>query len=103
MSNIKVELKEGNSYLFKITGTIVLPDGSESFVLTDPNKVRHLINTQYYSEYNLKNNQEIICRIDKINCTGKIYIEPEHPHYKLGEPYNFMFYAYIDVTNAPMK
>lgn len=100
MTHNKVELKEGNSYPFKITGTLVLPDGSESFILTDPNKVRHILNSQYYKGYSLKNNQEITCRIDKINCTGKIYIEPEHPHYKLGERYNFRFYTYLDVTNA---
>lgn len=100
MSQQKVELKEGKSYTFKITGTIVLPDGSESFVLSDPNNVKHLLSKQYYRGYNLKNNQEIICRIDKINCTGKIFIEPQHPHYKLGDVYNFRFYTYLDVTNA---
>jgi len=96
----KIELKEGNSYTFKITGTIILPDGSERFVLTDPNSVRHLLKAQYYKDYNFKNNQEITCRIDKINCTGKIYLEPGHPHYKLGEIYNFRFYTYLEVTNA---
>jgi len=100
MSEKKVEFKEGQSYSFKITGTIILPDGSERFVLTDPNNVKHLLNKQYYEAYNFKNNQKITCRIDKINCTGKIYLEPEHPHYKIGETYNFRFYAYVDVTNA---
>jgi len=100
MTQKKVELKEGNSYTFKITGTIILPDGSERFVLTDPNGVKHLLKAQYYKDYNFRNNQEITCRIDKINCTGKIYIEPGHPHYKLGEIYNFRFYTYLDVTNA---
>jgi hypothetical protein len=100
MSHDKVALKEGNSYTFKITGTLVMPDGSESFVLSDPNKVKHLIHKHPYEDYNFKNNQEIICRIDKINCTGKIFIEPEHPHYKLGETYNFRFYTYLDMTNA---
>ncbi len=100
MTQKKVELKEGNSYTFKITGTLILPDGSESFVLMDPNNVKHLLNAQYYEAYGLKNNQEIICRIDKINCTGKIYIEPIHPHYNLGDIYNFRFYTYLDITSA---
>lgn len=93
-SPVKVTLEEGKYYPFTITGSVILPDGSESYILTDINKVKHLLNKGYYRHYQFKLNQQINCRIDKINCTGKIYIEPEHPYYKLGESYEFRFSRY---------
>lgn len=86
---MKVKIKEGKSYPFKISGLVVLPNGNECFILIDPNNVKHLLETKYYLNYKLKPGQTINCRIDKINCTGKIFIEPEHPYYKLGEIYEF--------------
>ena len=69
--------------------------------------------------YHLKTGQTINCRIDKINCTGKIFIEPEHPYYKLGEIYEFplvriekknnladsneIFVVFTDVFNNEIK
>ena len=86
---MKIKIKQGKSYPFKISGLIVLPNGNECFILIDPNKVKHLLETKHYLNYKLKPGQTINCRIDKINCTGKIFIEPEHPYYKLGEIYKF--------------
>ncbi len=47
--------------------------------------------TRYYKKFDFKLGQTIQCRIDKINCNGKIYLEPEHPYYKLGDTYGFPF------------
>lgn len=96
----KIKLEEGKYYPFKISGSVILPDGSECFILTDINSVKHLLYKAYYGKYKLKLNQEINCRIDKINCTGKIYIEPEHPYYKLGNSYSFIFDHFEDIENS---
>lgn len=88
---VNVKLEEGHKYPFKISGIIDLPDGNEYFVLKDPNDVRHLLLTRYYKNFNFQLGQTIQCRIDKINCSGKIYLEPEHPNYKLGRKYDFPF------------
>ena len=94
VTGVKLKLEEGSSYPFKITGKIDLPDGNEYFVLQDPNDVKHLLLTHYYKKFDFKLGQTIQCRIDKINCNGKIYLEPEHPHYMLNHSYEFPFKAY---------
>jgi hypothetical protein len=95
----KPALEEGKYYPFRISGSVVLPDGSECYILSDMNHVKHLLHKAYYSHYDFKHNQEIVCRIDKINCTGKIFIEPEHPVYQPGKSYSFEFSRYHEVIN----
>jgi hypothetical protein len=92
-------LKEGKSYPFRITGIVVLPDGSEYFALSDPNLVKHLLEKKYYENYFFETGQLIECRIDKINCSGKIYIEPLHPLYKVGRRYEFPFVKFTEGSN----
>ncbi len=92
----KTTLEEGSYYPFRVTGSVILPDGDHCFVLTDINGVKHLLYKEYYRSYNLELNREVRCRIDKINCTGKIFIEPEHPFYKLGSTYAFVFDRFIE-------
>ena len=96
VSGFKLKLEEGFTYPFKITGKIDLPDSNEYFILEDPNEVKHLLLTHYYKNFNFKLGQTIQCRIDKINCNGKIYLEPEHPHYKLDHAYDFPFQSIED-------
>jgi len=86
-----LRLREGKVYPFRITGTIELPDGSKYFILSDPNLVKHLLSQKYYENYYFEPGQLIDCRVDKINCNGKIYIEPLHPFYRLGKKYDFPF------------
>ncbi len=99
-SSEKSTLEEGRYYPFKITGSVTLPDGRDCFILTDINQVKHLLYKEYYAQYKFDLNQEVRCRIDKINCAGKIYIEPEHPYYKLGETYSFVFDRYVEVKSS---
>jgi hypothetical protein len=88
-TEISVNIKEGSTYPFKIKGIVNIPDGSECFVLIDPNNVKHLLETRLYVHYQFEVGQTISCRIDKINCNGKIYIEPMHPYYRVGKKYKF--------------
>lgn len=87
-------LREGKVYPFRITGRIELPEGDKYFVLSDPNLVKHLLAEKYYENYCFEPGQLIDCRVDKINCNGKIYIEPLHPFYRLGKKYSFPFVRY---------
>ncbi len=96
----KIVLEEGKYYPFRISGSVVLPDGAECFVLTDVNGVKHLLYKSHYLYYGLELNSEVRCRIDKINCTGKIFIEPEHPFYKLGVAYDFVFDRFLEQDNG---
>jgi len=89
------KLVEGKEYTFTIGKTIVIPgDNVEYIVIIDPYQKKHLLTAALYQNHDLQSGKKIHCRIAKINCNGKIFIEPEHPHYKEGENYDFEFIRY---------
>lgn len=79
-----MELKEGNIFRFKVEKKITLPDG-EYFILLAEFNNKYLLPAKYYSEYNIQIGQEITCSIDKVNCNGKVFLEPENPIYSIGD------------------
>lgn len=81
--------REGEWYNFKVTKVIDLPGSGKQFVLSHESGKKLLLPAQYYDKYNIAVNSTIQCRIDKINCTGQIFIEPAHPVYKTGSTYTF--------------
>ncbi|MCF8296926.1 MAG: hypothetical protein K9J13_05205 [Saprospiraceae bacterium] len=89
MLNVNPKYKESDEVLMKIIKTTTLPDEDIYYVLEDPNGMKYLLPQKYYLNYNLKISQTINCRIDKINCTGNIFFEPQHPVYILNNSYNF--------------
>jgi len=92
---------EGEVHPFKITGFSEIPGTDESFfILINPFGGKHLLKSIHYRHYNLQVNQTINCKIDKINCSGKIYLEPENPIYKEGEIYDFEFISIVDQINS---
>lgn len=82
--NIRMELSEGSTYTFTIEKYISLPDGSYFILFAEFNR-KYLLPAAFYREFKLRIGQKIKCRIDKINCNGKIFLEPEHPLYKAGD------------------
>jgi len=90
----KAKLVEGEVYPFQVKGLVMPGDGLEYLILIDPFGVKHLLEYKAYEEFYLKDKSKIDCRVDKINCTGKIYLEPIHPHYKLNEIYSFKLLGY---------
>ncbi len=82
-------LAEGETYPFHILRTVELDPGELSYVLKDPYGYRFMMPGKYYKAYGFKNGQLIDCRVDKINCKGKIFLEPVHPHYREGQVYAF--------------
>jgi hypothetical protein len=90
------KLIEGRTYPFIVEGMVDHPDGHQYIKMKDPNGVKHLIRSDFYMQYHFREGALVHCRVDHINCTGKIYIEPEHPYYKTGHYYEFPF---REVTN----
>jgi len=90
MSDVHI-FKEGQRFPFTITNKLVIPGTDEvNLILLGPDKKKYLLPEQFYENYNLKVGQIIPCTIDKINCSGKIFLEPDHPYYKIGERYDFL-------------
>ncbi len=83
-------IKVGRSYLFTISGHIFLP-GTHigNWVLTGPGKKKYLLEEQHYTHYHLEIGQRIRCHVDKMNCSGKIFLEPQHPYYIARKTYDF--------------
>ncbi|HDP74842.1 MAG TPA: hypothetical protein ENN49_03050 [Bacteroidales bacterium] len=80
---------EGEWYSFTVTKVIDLPGSGKQFVLTHESGKKLLLPCQFYVKYNISVNSNIKCRVDKINCTGQIFIEPAHPVYRIGGTYSF--------------
>ena len=90
-----VHLVEGETYPFIIHNILQLQDGADYYVLTDINGLKHFMPSFYYLNYGFKIGEEISCKIDRINCTGRIFLEPANPFYKENEIYIFDLESYI--------
>ncbi len=82
-------LEEGKTYRFTIMKTIALSPGEDWYLMKGPGQYKILMPEKYYVKYGFVSGQTVRCRIDKINCTGRIFLEPEHPFYREGEFYPF--------------
>ena len=82
-------LEEGRNYNFKVLKSISLYNDENYFVLEAPSKNKYLLNSSLYKYYNILKNTTIKCKVDKINCNGRIFLEPEHPYLKEGNKYVF--------------
>jgi len=80
----KVILSEGDWFPFRITKFVQLQDNSWYYVLQDINGLKHFMPAGYYKDYGFSIGIQIKCKIDRINCTGRIFLEPEHPYYQEG-------------------
>jgi hypothetical protein len=90
----KIKLEEGLILEFMVQNKVKLQDDLDYYVLEDPNGTRHFIEAGLYSRYNIKTGEQIHCRIDKINCTGRVFLEPLHPYYKEGRLYDFLLLSH---------
>lgn len=91
--------KEGEWYNFKIINQIDIPDKGNQLVLQHSSGRKILLPTDNYVKYNLTIGSSIDCRVDKINCTGQIFMEPKHPYYSIGDVYTFKILAINDKDN----
>lgn len=100
-TNNQYKFNEGEVHSFLINGFTEIP-GTDEFFFILKNKFggKHLLKSIHYNHYNLQVGETIKCRIDKINCSGKIYLEPENPKYKVEETYSFKIKTIIDQINS---
>lgn len=84
-----MKFEEGSWYQFKIDGITTIPDKGEHFILLHDSGRKMLLNAQYYVKYKFCVGDTIECRVDKVNCTGNVFLEPKHPFYIEGYTYNF--------------
>lgn len=85
----KSKFSEGQICEFMYVKDILLDE--EFMVFEDSDKEKYLLPAHYYKSYNLNPNATAKCTITRIDCSGKISFEPEHPYYKIGEIYEFDF------------
>lgn len=91
-----MELKVGEKYQCKIIRLIEVPFDGEFYIIEDPVKNKHLLKAEYFKDYHFKINEIRYFYVDKINCQGRIYFEPEHPVFKLNKKYLFKIVNHID-------
>jgi hypothetical protein len=82
-------LSEGKYFPFKVYNIVQLQDQEWYYILQDINGLKHFLHADHYKHYSFKTGEEITCKVEKINCTGRVYLEPTHPYYKEGEIYDF--------------
>lgn len=82
-------LTEGTYYPFTILKVVTLGPGESYFVMRDPLGYKILMPQKFYNAYGFKVGQTIECRVDKINCNGRMFLEPVHPFYREGQVYTF--------------
>jgi hypothetical protein len=85
-------LIEGMEYSFRVEKLISLPD-ADYFILMDEWGNKYLLPEVYYKNYQIKPGKNILCSVNKINCNGKIFLEPRHPIYTIGMIDSFEIYA----------
>jgi hypothetical protein len=81
--------REGDEYEFAVVKRITTPGNKEFFVIEGPDRRRFLIPVSYYSAYGIETGTSVLCRIDRINCKGEVFIEPRNPWYIEGLTYGF--------------
>jgi hypothetical protein len=89
-------LKEGECHDFRYVKNVTLEDNNKYMIMEDQNGYRYFIEASYYEKYSLTPASVVKCYVDKINCTGRIFLEPEHPVYKRGEVYEFDIHSVND-------
>ncbi len=80
-------MKPGDRDDFILKAIQPFPDGNIYMVLEDVNGLRLIQDYKPYVAYGLKPGAKISCKVDKINCNGKIFLEPQHPWFEEGQNY----------------
>lgn len=93
-----MRLIEGENYNFVLKNQFQMPGTDQIYwVMQDLFGGKHLLPAKFYLSYGFENGAVIKCRLDKINCTGKLFFEPFHPYYDEGKTYDF---GYIGIETG---
>jgi hypothetical protein len=91
-----MKLVEGKEYKFLVGKELKLPDNSKHYLLKGPDSNKYLVPVSRYSHYGIVEGQVIKCRVDRINCKGEVFLEPQNPWYSEGKSYAFV----VDGTDS---
>lgn len=84
-------ITSGKYYDFKIISEKTNPVNKRKYyILEDKDNNRFPLQKKYYLNYRFKIGQVISCHVDRLSAEGYYLLEPEHPHYKIGEKYKFL-------------
>ncbi len=97
---MKGKLVQGEYYDFRVIKKVALGDSSQFWVLEDPFGFRHMLDASYYKKYHIAPEIVLRCKVDKINCTGKIFLEPPHPFYSVGDVCSFPVIGISHIENC---
>lgn len=89
MNSFLMKFEQGIYYTFKILGIIDVPEKGNHYILLHESGRKMLLKREYYVKYNYEIGQDIACKVDKVNCTGQVFLEPRHPFYIEGKEYTF--------------
>ena len=92
--------KTGNIYPFRVVKVVIFSEHERFAVLEGPLHTRHLLDKSLFPNQVFRRNTIIQCRIDKINCSGKIFLEPQNPGYSEGNTYKFTFLHNEIIVNS---
>jgi hypothetical protein len=84
-----VKLREGREYKFMVDKELTMPDESRHFVFIGPDENKYLVPEARYSRYGISPGIEVVCRVDRVNCKGEVFLEPRNPWYTEGQSYDF--------------
>ena len=84
-----LKIREGKEYNFLVEKELTMPDNSRHFIFIGPDKNKYLVPQSRYSNYGISSGSVIKCRVDRVNCKGEVFLEPENPWYKRGRSYDF--------------
>lgn len=82
------QLQIGEMLDFTISKILTIKE-TDFFIFKDTSGVHYMVPTEFYTDYHFTVGQKTKGWVDKINCMGRIFIEPAHPFYKVGEVYEF--------------
>jgi len=94
-----MKYSEGQNIKVTLLKEIGFNDAEKFYLFKTADGDRFLLEKDTYKNYGFESGKEICARIDRINCSGKIFIEPEHPVYKDNQAYLFERVKVISISD----
>jgi hypothetical protein len=99
----QTELKEGQEYEFEVIKLVEINPGENSFLLRGPGNRKFLLPAERYAKYGILTGRSVLCRVDKINCKGEVFLEPKNPWYQENSRYNFEVVEYRAMSGSAIR
>ncbi len=97
------ELAEGQEYEFEVVKMLEIGHGEYSYVLNGPGNRRFLLPVKRYANYGIEPGRSVVCRVDKINCKGEVFLEPKNPWYVENSRYGFEVVEYRTMAGGAIR